>query len=125
MTTLLRLVLAAAVLCAGAWRLDAATAAENRAFKAAKSAFDDAMWVRAEREIGQFISQHPDCDLVPEAVLLQAQALFKLNRFADAIALLNERKSGAGDKADRYLYWIGESQFQSGNFAVAAETFAE
>src|SRR5262245_41516887 len=121
MTTLLRLLLVAALLCMAASRLSAATAAENRAFKAAKSAFEDARWERAEREFDQFISQHPDCDLVAEAVLLQAQARFRMDRFAEAIALLKERKPGAGVKTDRYLYWIGESQFQSGDYAAAAE----
>jgi TolA-binding protein len=60
---------------------------------------------------------------VAEAVLLQAEAEFKQEKSSQAIALLQARKAGAGNLADQYVYWMGEAQFQNGDFSAAAETF--
>ena len=55
--------------------------------------------------------------------MLQAQAEFKQQAFADAIGLLQTNLPDAGGLADQYVYWIGEAQFQGGDFSRAAETF--
>ena len=56
-------------------------------------------------------------------MLLQAEAEFKQGKLPQAIALLTARKAEAGNLADQYVYWIGEAQFQNGDFSAAAETF--
>jgi TolA-binding protein len=101
----------------------AASAREDRTYAAAASAFQDAMWSRAETEFAQFVAKYPKSTNATEAVLLQAQAEFKQGKFAEAIILLSTRKAEAGKFADQYDYWIGESQFQNGDFSTAAETF--
>ena len=104
-------------------QLSAASPKEQRAYAAAVAAFQDEMWGRAETEFAQFIQKYPKSTNAPEAVLLQAQAEFKQGKLAQAIALLQARKAGAGHLADQYVYWIGEAQFQSVDLAAAAETF--
>jgi TolA-binding protein len=107
----------------GEGRSFAASGRENRAYAAALGAFQDAMWSRAETEFAQFTQKYPKSDRVAEAVLLQAEAEFKQEKFPQAIALLKTRKAEAGNLADQYVYWIGEAQFQNGHFSAAAETF--
>ena len=106
-------------------RLVAASGAENRAYAAAVKAFQDGIWARAETELAQFTEKYPESERLPEAVLLQAQAAFQQQKFAPAIALLTARLDAAGTLADQYQYWIGEAQFQSANYAAAAEAFGK
>ena len=114
------LILFALILSSG--QLFAASTKEQRAYAAAVAAFKDEMWGRAETEFAEFTQKYPKSTNAPEAVLLQAQAEFKQGRLAQAIALLEARKPGAGHLADQYVYWIGEAQFQNADLAAAAET---
>ncbi len=107
----------------GEGRSFAASGRENRAYAAALSAFQDAMWSRAETEFAQFTQKYPKSDRVAEAVLLQAEAEFQQKKYPQAIALLQAGKAAAGKLADQYVYWMGEAQFQNGDFSAAAETF--
>jgi TolA-binding protein len=111
------------VLSPGGERSFAASAREDRAYAAAVSAFQDGMWNRAETELAQFVQKYPKSDRMAEAVLLQAEAEFKQGKLPEIIALLTAHKAGAGDLADQYAYWIGEAQFQNGDFSAAAGKF--
>jgi TolA-binding protein len=115
--------LIAFALLLGGGQVFAANGRENRAYAAALSAFQDAMWSRAETEFAQFTQKYPKSDRVAEAVLLQAEAEFQQEKYSQAIALLQARKAAAGNLADQYVYWMGEAQFQNGDFSAAAETF--
>ena len=110
-------------LSTGGERSFAASAREDRAYAAAVTAFQDGMWGRAETEFAQFVQKYPKSDRMAEAVLMQAEAEFKQGKLPQAIALLTARKAGAGNLADQYVYWIGEAQFQNGDFSAAAKTF--
>src|ERR1700733_6377298 len=101
----------------------ASAAKEQRAYTAAVSAFQDAMWSRAETEFAQFVQKYPKSTNAPQAVLMQAQAEFKQGKLEPAIALLTSREAAAGNLADQYVYWIGEARFQNGDFSRAAEVF--
>jgi len=120
-----RVLLALLWLASGVSLAQVNIAAENRAFKEAKSAFEDTIWERAERQFAEFVEKYPGSALAAEAVLYRAQALFQLSRFGEAIPLLEERKANAGSQTDRYLYWIGEARFRSQDYAAAADAFAE
>jgi TolA-binding protein len=111
------------VLLSGGGQGLAATAREDRAHAAAVSAFQDGMWSRAEAEFAKFIQKYPKSDRLAEAVLLQAEAEYQQGKLTNSIALLTARKAEAGNLADQYAYWIGEAQFQNGDFSAAAETF--
>jgi TolA-binding protein len=111
------------VLLSGGGQGFAATAREDRAYAAAVTAFQDGMWSRAETEFARFIQKYPKSDRLAEAVLIQAEAEFKQGKLTNSIALLTARKAEAGNLADQYVYWIGEAQFQNGDFPAAAETF--
>jgi TolA-binding protein len=101
-----------------------ASTREERAYAAAASAFQDGMWSRAEVEFAEFAEKYPKSERLAEAVLLQAEADFKQQKFLQAIDLLTAHESQAGKLADQYVYWLGEAQFQNKNYAVAATTFA-
>jgi TolA-binding protein len=107
----------------GGGQVFAASGRETRTYAAALGAFHDEMWSRAETEFAQFAQKYPKSDRVAEAVLLQAEAEFQQKKYPQAIALLQTGKAAAGKFADQYVYWIGEAQFQNGDFPAAAETF--
>jgi TolA-binding protein len=96
---------------------------EQHAYTAAVSAFQDEMWSRAETELAQFTQKYPKSTNAPIAVLMQAQAEFKQGKLTNAAALLAEKKNKAQNLSDQYAYWIGEAQFQNGDFTNAAKTF--
>jgi TolA-binding protein len=118
-----RWLLVASALILSAGPLHAAGTKEQRDYAAALAAFQDEMWSRADAEFTDFIAKYPESTNAPEVVLLAAQAEFKQNQFASAIALLDRHKSTAGALADQYAYWTGEAQFQNGDVANAAETW--
>ncbi len=101
-----------------------AASREQKDFGVAAAAFKDGMWSRAEVEFAQFIEKHPDSELVPQAALMQGQADFKQGKLLDTVAVLQARESSAGTLSDQYAYWIGLAQFQNGDYAKAADTFA-
>ena len=124
MTSLCRWMLIPLALVLSAGGLAAASLGENRAYNAAAKAFTDKVWDRAETQFAQFILNYPKSTRAPEVVLLQAEAQFQQQKFAQAIALLAARQAGAGKLADGYLYWIGEAEFQSTTYPAAADAFA-
>ena len=101
-----------------------ASTREERAYSAAASAFQDGMWSRAEVEFAEFAEKYPKSERVAEAVLLQAEADFKQQKFLQAIDLLTAHEPQASKLAGQYVYWLGEAQFQNADYATAAATFA-
>jgi TolA-binding protein len=102
----------------------AASAREDRAYAAAASAFQDGMWSRAEVEFAEFAEKYPKSGRVAEALLMQAEADIKQGKFLPAIQLLTAQAAQAGKLADQYVYWLGQAQFQNGDYTAAAATFA-
>jgi len=74
-------------------------------------------------EFAQFVKNFPESTNAAVAVLLESQAQFKQGKFTNAVVLLSGKKATAGNLADEFEYWIGESQFASGNFVGAGQTF--
>ncbi len=101
----------------------ATTSAERRSFNTAMQSFQGGWWEIAERQFGDFISKYPKSELLPEALLRQAQARFRLRKFADAIDLLSAHRDKAGQLADEWHFWLGEAQFASSNYVSAAEAY--
>ena len=122
MALLRRWLLILSALIVGGGQLFAASR-EDRAYATAVTAFQDAVWDRAESAFDQFVQHFPKSGRLAEAVLFQAQAQFKQGKFADAVALLNAHQSKAGALTDRYAYWMSEVQFAQGDYASAAATF--
>jgi TolA-binding protein len=116
------LILFALILSGGSLRA-ASTRAEQRAYAVAATDFQHEQWNRAETEFGQFRSNYPASTNLAAAVLYQAEARYQLGQFTNAITLLSTNRDKAGPLADEYHYWIGEAQFQKGDFTNAAETF--
>ena len=97
---------------------------EERDFKAARSAFQDLNYERAEREFGEFVQTWKDSAFKNEAVLRQAQARFHLTNYPGAMSLLAAGLPQSGKLADQYQFWLGETHFQVGSLDKAASTYA-
>ncbi|MBI3876372.1 MAG: tetratricopeptide repeat protein [Verrucomicrobia bacterium] len=116
------------LLCLFAQNLFAAsTAEERRAFDAAAKAFQDGVlgYERAEREFGEFVKNFPAAERRSEAILLQARSRFYMTNSGGAVELLTANLPQTGKLADEYQFWLGEAQFQGGQFAPAAEAYAK
>ena len=107
----------------GVLPLSAATTREERAYLAAVNAFHDQIWDRAATGLAQFVEKYPKSTNAPEAVLLEAEAEFKQDKFPQAISLLQTRADLAGPLADQYRYWIGQAQVSNHDYSAAAGTF--
>jgi outer membrane protein assembly factor BamD (BamD/ComL family) len=112
-----------ALVCCGQTISAQSLTREQRTFNAAVSAFQDEMWSHAETQFAQFARKFLASTNLPQARLLQAQAQFQQQQFTNAISLLASNLPSAGAFADQYVYWIGEAQFQGGDFFDSAETF--
>ena len=112
----------ASALILGAVRL---CASEQHDFAVAATAFKTGMWSRAEVAFAQFIEKHPDSAQMPEATLLQAQSDFYQGKLSDALTLLQAGEPTAGLLADQYIYWIGTTRLQNGDYSSAADAFAK
>ena len=107
-------------------RSRAAGGAEARAYKNAAEAFRAGIYDRAEKEFANFVAKYPDSTNVPEAILLQAQALVQQQtNLVEARNLLQAKQLFAGDLADEYLFWTAEIYFQETNYIEAAANFAK
>src|SRR5437773_2576868 len=67
----------------------AGSSPENQAFAAALKSFAGGWWERAESEFAQFTQQYPASERRAEAILRQAQALYRLTNSVGAEQLLS------------------------------------
>lgn len=125
MPHLRRWILIGLLACAAVPRLWAASAAENRDFEAATNSFRDKVWDRAEAEFAAFRQDYTNSTRLPEAILFQAEARLHRGNYEGAISLLKAKVDLAGNWGDEYFLFIGEAQFQKGDFKDAAESFAK
>ena len=120
------LLLGGALVLSGS-QLFASGTREERAYAAAAAPFQAELWGRAATNLVRFINQYPDSARAPEAVLLLAQAEFRLGNFTNARLTLSDTnhmvRAQAAGLADEYVRWIGEAQFAAGDAADAAETW--
>ena len=117
-------VLISFLLVLGGEPLFAASTREGRTYSAAASAFQDGMWGRAEVEFAEFVDKYPKSERVPDAVLMQAEADIKQQKYLQAVELLTTHETQAGKLADQYVFWLGEAQFQNEDYAAAVATFS-
>ena len=86
----------------------------------------------AVHKLTAFLQNHSDMQSIDPELYSEAEErlgllLYEMNRFADAVALLERAiKLRKGDADRRRLcYYIGSSHFESGNFRAAEPRFAE
>ena len=103
----------------------AATPQESRAFTNAAKYYADNLYPFAERAFTDFVFKYPNSDLRAEAVLYEAKARFAQTNFSGTIDLLQSQLPQAGNLADQYYFWLGETHFTNGNFQAAAENYGE
>ena len=97
---------------------------ESRAFDAAIRSFQLGTYDRAQNELATFIEQFPASPKISEALLLQAQSALRQKQLQTARDILTTNAFRAGDLADQYRYWLGETHIRGTNFQAAADTFA-
>ena len=120
-----RWLLALALLTPSGARLWAAAANEKGAFNSAAEAFQGTFYSRAEAEFGAFAQQFTNSARIPEALLFQAKARMQLTNYAGAIELLSTQLPLAEKWADEYIFTLGEATLRKGDYAKAAEYFAD
>lgn len=125
--TKLRIILFGAMLAWAGARTEAALfgGGEAKAYAIAKESYRLKAWERAEQELAEFIKDYPKSEQLAEAVWYQAQAQFEQHKYPAVVAALQPRFGAAGNLADQYLYWIGQSQFKDADFSAAAATFGK
>lgn len=96
---------------------------ELLSFKSAVALFNDGFWDAANKALNEFIEKFPNSPYVPEAAFIQAQARIRIKDYNGAIEILKTHYSKAGQRADEYLYLIGESYYYLGNYNSAADLF--
>jgi TolA-binding protein len=111
-------------LLATAFTAFAQPTAETRAFDAAIRSFQLGTFDRAQNELAAFVEQFPASSKVSEALLLQAQCAIRLKQLQAAQDILTTNAPRAGELADQYRYWLGETHIRGTNFQAAADTFA-
>ena len=107
-----------------AWTSVAQDTPEGAAFRDAYKKYRDNIFDWAERDFASFVTTYPQSPMLPEAVLLQAQASLKMTNVTRTASLLQQHFDKAGPFADQYRYVIGQAQFQGGDFRAAADSFA-
>jgi TolA-binding protein len=103
----------------------APSGAENRALAAASKLFDDRFYSQAEKGASDFLEKYKDSERRADALLLLAKARFHQTNYKGAIEVLRDSAALAGALADRFYFWLGEAQFQSGDYSSAAKTYAQ
>ncbi len=112
------------LLCACAFNAPAASSSERRAFQKTLTPFKDGFYETAERDLTEFIRKYPQSEYRPDAILMLAQATFKLLKYTNAAALLQKEYEQAGKLADEYSFWIAESHYYDQQYPQAAEAYA-
>ncbi len=98
---------------------------ERKAFEDASRSFSTKLWERAEKEFGEFIAEYPKSERLTEALLLQAQALYQQQKYAEVVMRLEPYLDTAGNSQDQFLYWMAQAEFAAGDYAAAAATFGK
>jgi tetratricopeptide (TPR) repeat protein len=117
-----RLLLCGGLLLPGALR--AAKSAEDKALSSARALFDDHQYNLAETYLGDFLAAYTNSPHRPYAILYLARSRLEQSNYEGAIRLLTNSVSQSGDLAGEYVFWIASARLHKGEYARAAEGFA-
>jgi tetratricopeptide (TPR) repeat protein len=115
------------VLCGGLLlpgSLRAAKSAEDKALSSARALFDDHQYNLAETYLGNFLAAYTNSPRRPYAVLYLARSHLEQSNYDGAIQLLTSSLPQSGDLAGEYVFWIASARLGKGEYAQAAEGFA-
>ncbi len=97
---------------------------EEILFKAASQEFNTGLHEKAAKDFAEFVTTFPNSEKLPEALLNQGQALYRLHQYEPVIRTLESNLPRAGKIADKFRMLIADSYFQREEFAKAAEAYA-
>jgi tetratricopeptide (TPR) repeat protein len=118
----LLLFLCGGLLAPGALR--AAKPAEDKAFSAAREEFKDHQYNQVETNLTHFLAVYTNSTYRPYATLYLARSLLEQSNYDGAIHLLTNGISQSGDLAEEYVFWTASARLDKGEYAQAAEGFA-
>jgi len=118
----LLLLLCGGLLLPGALR--AAKSAEDKALSSACALFDDHQYNLAETSLGNFLAAYTNSPRRPYAILYLARSRLEQSNYDGAIQLLTNSVSQSGGLAGEYTFWIASARLGKGQYAQAAEGFA-
>jgi tetratricopeptide (TPR) repeat protein len=104
--------------------LRAAKSAEDKALSSARALFDDHQYNLAETCLANFLAAYTNSPHRPYAVLYLARSRLEQSNYDGAIQLLANSVSQSGDLAGEYIFWIASARLDKGQYAQAAEGFA-
>ena len=104
--------------------LRAAKSAEDKALSSARALFDDHQYNLAETNLGNFLAVYTNSPHRPYAILYLARSRLEQSNYDGAIQLLTNSVSQSGDLAGEYIFWIASARLDKGEYAPAAEGFA-
>lgn len=101
-----------------------ASRSEERVFSAARAMFDDHQYNLAETNFSIFLTTYTNSPHVPYAILYLARARLEQSNYDGAIQKLAGAISQSGELAGEYVFWIASARLAKGQYAAAAEGFA-
>jgi TolA-binding protein len=104
--------------------LRAAKSAEDKALSSARALFDDHQYNLAETSLGNFLAAYTNSPHRPYAILFLARSRLEQSNYDGAIQLLANAAPQSGDLAGDYIFWIASARLGKGEYAQAAEGFA-
>ena len=102
-------------------------------FQGAQRCFRAEQWETAANWLQEFIRDNPDSPQRNMAILLRAQALFRLKQYRDCFNELKNAEKSSGLLAAEYRFWMAECRYREAESAskneslyrVAAQLFAD
>jgi TolA-binding protein len=120
--------LALALGIAGVAQSRAASPAENRAWAAARTAFDEAKSqfgrTLADNRFSDFMKKYPASEYYDMAVVYRVRLMFDEGDYDGVITSLKSQAGRASNSADLFTYWTARAYAQKKNFEAAADAYA-
>jgi TolA-binding protein len=104
---------------------NAVVAEEEIAFKAAAQEFNVGLYEKAAKDFAEFAKRFTNSDRIPEVLLCQAQAQFRLKQYESVIKGLEASLGRAGKIPDKFRLLIADAHFQREDFPNAAAAYAQ
>jgi tetratricopeptide (TPR) repeat protein len=118
------LVLLAVLVCAGASVRADPSDDEKKMYHAAEQSYQDGAFDLCNDRVAALLKKYPKTGLLPQAGLLQAQALYQLGRSSDALAALSLPPAQVPPKLQSdTIFWQAESLLDLGRWAEAEQKY--
>src|SRR5579883_1920163 len=110
-------------------RVEAGSRSETNALNelrnlAAEDAKSKTAWAVVEAKCENFLQRYASSEHVPDVQGIEAQAMFRQQKFDAVISKFSTPSLNTNRVADQFAYWLARSYFEQKNFSAAADNFA-